>query len=157
MNVFILDHDMNKSAQMLDDAHLKAQLNEACQILTANYNEGRCEEYAVIGHLHHPVTRYYSDAKQTDELVSYLDKLCTEYYIRFGKEHQNYFFLRGFQIENPQFRVSYRNFSASKTYVKGRMTDDIDEIRRYISTKPHTKPLTWTRREKPDWWGGDTE
>lgn len=39
MNVFILDRNMEKSAQMLDDAHLKAQINEACQILMENYNK----------------------------------------------------------------------------------------------------------------------
>lgn len=152
MNVFILDKSMELSAQMLDDAHLKSQISEACQILTTNYNDGRCEEYAVIGHLHHPVTKYYYATRQTEELASYLCFLCAEYYIRFGKEHQNWFFLMGYLHENPQFSVAFRNFSVSKTYVKGRMTDNIDEIHRYIATKPHRRPLTWTRREKPDWW-----
>ena len=59
MNVFILDRSMEKSAQMLDDAHLKAQINEACQILMANYNHERYPD-AKIGHVHHPVTKYYA-------------------------------------------------------------------------------------------------
>lgn len=41
MNVFILDKIMEKSAQMLDDAHLLAQINEGTQILMANYNRRR--------------------------------------------------------------------------------------------------------------------
>lgn len=48
--------------------------------------------------------------------------------------------------------VGLYEFKASKTYVNGVMTDDIEVIRHYISTKPHTKPLTWTNRQKPDWW-----
>lgn len=43
-------------------------------------------------------------------------------------------------------------FEVSKTYVNGSMTDDIDAVRNYIITKPHTRPLTWTNRDKPDWW-----
>lgn len=152
MNVFILDHSMIWSAKMLDDAHLKAQISEACQILTANYNAECCEEYAVIGHLHHPVTKYYSDPKATGELLLYLYFLCSEYHTRFGKEHQDWFFLQGFKRENHRFFHSREYFHTCKTYVNGRMTDDIDEIRRYIATKPHRRPLTWTRREKPDWW-----
>lgn len=57
MNVFILDRNMEKSAQMLDDAHLKAQINEACQILMANWNHEHCPD-SKIGHLNHPVTNF---------------------------------------------------------------------------------------------------
>lgn len=39
MNIFILDKNMEKSAQMLDDAHLISQINEVTQILMANYNK----------------------------------------------------------------------------------------------------------------------
>ena len=40
----------------------------------------------------------------------------------------------------------------SHLYVDGQMTDDIEAIRKYISTKPMKKQPTWTNREKPDWW-----
>lgn len=148
MNVFILDRSMEKSAQMLDDAHLKAQINEACQILMANYNHERYPD-AKIGHVNHPMTKFYKTTECKKELIQYLDCLLDEYLYRFGKEHQNRFWANGFSLWET---FPYFKFSVSKTFVNGNMTDDIDAIRKYISTKPHTRPLIWTTREKPDWW-----
>lgn len=152
MNVFVLDKDMEKSAQMLDDAHLKAQINEGCMVLMANYNH-KIHPSAKIGHVNHPVTKFYADEKATAELFVYLAKLCHEYYIRFKKEHQNLFWIAGFKwliIGNQSSCDGY--FMYSKTYVNGVMTDDIEVIRHYISTKPQQKKPVWTGREKPDWW-----
>lgn len=153
MNVFVLDHDMQKSAQMLDDAHLKAQINEACQILMANWNHEHYPD-AKIGHLSHPVTEFYADPYHEIQLLTYLRGLLEEYEYRFNKSHQNSFWCAGYS--HAKMFISFPGkFKRCKTYVNGRMTDDIDEIRRYISTKHHAKPLTWTHREKPDWWGGE--
>lgn len=157
MNVFILDRNMEKSAQMLDDAHLKAQINEACQILMANWNKEHYPD-AKIGHVHHAVTKFYSGSKTCDqedksvkaELMCYLMDLLDEYEYRFGKRHQNWFWLNGFELVYKAY--PYIVFHNAKTYVNGTMTDNIEEIRHYIMTKPHTKPLMWTNREKPDWW-----
>lgn len=148
MNVFILDRDMRKSAKMLDDAHLKAQINEACHILMANWNYARYPD-AKIGHVNHPVTVFYGEKQRKTELMDYLGWLLDEYLFRFDKEHQNRFWLDGFN-RTPTFPLF--EFEVSKTYVHGSMTNDIESIRQYIMTKPHTRPLTWTNREKPDWW-----
>lgn len=153
MNVFILDRNMEKSAQMLDDAHLKAQINEACQILMANYNHKLFPE-SKIGHVSHPVTIFYKSQSCTIELFNYLSTLLEEYSSRFGKDHQNYFWWIGFSgVVYGEKRIhKIQKFTFSKTYVNGTMTDDIEAIRKYISTKPHTLPLTWTNRDKPNWW-----
>lgn len=153
MNVFILDRDMEKSAAMLDDAHLKAQINEGCQILMANYNHN-INPFAKVGHISHPVTKFYAGKEESKELLSYLFVLAGEYSLRFGKEHQNVFWLFGFKNLIPMYKFieERKSFTFSKTLVDRVMTDDIDAIRRYISAKPRTKPLTWTNCEKPDWW-----
>lgn len=157
MNVFILDRNMEKSAQMLDDAHLKAQINEACQILMANWNHENYPD-SKIGHLHHTVTKYY-DSVATDsnqdksvkaELACYLMDLLEEYEHRFKKQHQNWFWLNGFMLVYSFY--PYISFHNAKTYINGDMTDDIEAIRKYISTKPMKKKPTWTNRDKPDWW-----
>lgn len=149
MNVFILDKNMKTSARLLDDAHLRAQINEACQILMANYNHTKYPE-TKIGHINHPVTVFYSKKEAKDELLSYLSDLFDEYLYRFHKEHQNYFWLKGF-VEDI-FYLPSNYFQCSKTYVNDHMTDNIEEIRNYIMTKPHERKLTWTNRSKPDWW-----
>lgn len=77
MNVFILDKNMEKSAQMLDDAHLISQINEGCQILMANFNK-KYYPYSNIGHINHPVTKWYSEKEKADELFSYLRFLLYE-------------------------------------------------------------------------------
>ena len=152
MNVFILDKNMEKSAQMLDDARLRVQINEATQILMANYNREHFPD-AKIGHVNHPVTKFYEyGSDQFGELFEYLSKLLVEYNIRFNKYHQNDFWFAGF-LHAVMPKTRYDNeFKYSKTYINGVMTDDISEIRKYISTKPMHKKPTWTNREKPDWW-----
>lgn len=148
MNVFVLDKSMVKSAEFLDDAHLTAQINEACQILTANYNHEKFPS-AFVGHINHPVTKYYRDKNAKEELVSYLLYLLLEYKYRFGKLHQNFFWYYGFtSLYNfPKLE----EFTYSKSYV-GNMTSNINDIRYYISTKTYTKDIVWTKREKPLWW-----
>ena len=153
MNVFILDRNMEKSAQMLDDAHLKAQINEACQILMANYNH-KAFPNAKIGHINHPVTKFYENEDCMSELVNYCFELVFEYFLRFRKRHQNEFFINGYSQYEYQHEHLYTcdTFVESKTYINGTMTDDIQAIRKYISTKPMQKKPTWTNRKKPDWW-----
>ena len=152
MNVFILDRSMEKSAQMLDDAHLKAQINEACQILMANYNHC-CFPDAKIGHINHPVTKFYAEGDEEFELYSYLNFLLKEYKFRFQKKHQNELWLVGFsKVVMILKRKPFDYFSCSKSFVNDSMTDNIEEIRKYISTKPMKKKPTWTNRNKPDWW-----
>lgn len=53
---------------------------------------------------------------------------------------------------DPKHYGLMNEFQEAKTYVNGSMTNDIEEIRHYISTKPMKKQPTWTNREKPDWW-----
>lgn len=150
MNIFILDKSMEKSAQMLGDAHLISQINEGCQILMANYNK-RYFPYANIGHINHPVTIFYSTYIESTELLNYLCELISEYKIRFGKSHQNKFWVDGYIQELGV--IEYKSvFSESKTLVNDHMTDDIEEIREYIMNKPHKRALKWTNRDKPDWW-----
>lgn len=151
MNVFILDKNMIKSAQLLDDAHLKAQINESCQILMANYNHSQYPQ-SKIGHIHHPVTKFYSSSDTMVELYTYLDALLEEYKYRFGKLHQNEFWFSGFGAVSLGIDDSY-TFYKSKTYIKPDMVDNIALIRYYISTKPQQKSPVWTKRKRPDWWG----
>lgn len=154
MNVFILDCDMSKSATMLDDEHLKAQINEGCQILMANWNHEHFPD-AKIGHINHPVTIFYRDDSFTYELFNYLGCLLNEYLIRFKKYHQNHFWWVGFYEDVYRVQTNeevLKEFKVSKTYVNGIMTDDLEAIRHYIMTKPQQKKPVWTNREKPDWW-----
>lgn len=156
MNVFILDKNMEKSAQMLDDAHLRAQINEAAQILMANYNRKKYPD-AKIGHINHPVTVFYSNPDGVYELFHYLDELLEEYFIRFGKQHQNAFWWSGFYPETLSLDRIDDEFRYSKTYVNGVMTNSIEEIREYIMNKPHKRALKWTNRDKPNWWRNEID
>lgn len=124
MNVFILDKDMEKSAKMLDDAHLIAQINEATQILMANYNHERYPD-AKIGHIKHPVTVFYSDGAQKIQLLMYLRGLLEEYEYRFKKQHQNSFWCGGY-AHAMMFIPFPGIFNGSKTFVNGHMTDNIE-------------------------------
>lgn len=126
MNVFILDKNMERSAQMLDDLHLRAQINEATQILMANYNREYFPD-AKIGHVNHPVTKFYEyGSDQFGELFEYLSKLLVEYNIRFNKYHQNDFWFAGFCM--------------------------LLCLKRGMTMNSNTPKPTWTNREKPDWW-----
>lgn len=78
-----------------------------------------------------------------------------EYLIRFKKYHQSHFWWRGFYEDVYKVQTNeevLKEFKASKTYVDGIMTDDIEVIRKYISTNPQQKKPVWTNCEKPEWW-----
>lgn len=148
MNVFVLNQMMRYSAEFLDDAHLIAQINEATQILMANYNLERYPR-AKIGHFHHPVVVYCNGLEK--ELASYLRYLLDEYEYRFDKKHQNWFWYFGFWAMMIEGEPMTR-FENLKTYIRDGFSDSIEQNRIYISTKPHVRPLRWTERDKPEWW-----
>lgn len=153
MNVFMLDPDMRKSAEMLDDAHLLSQISESCQILMANYNKEHYPD-AKIGHINHPIVKYYADEQERKELYIYLGILLDEYKYRFKKCHQNEFWHCGFWNEMEDDCLSSQDhFKCSKTLIEDKiLTDDIAAIRNYIMNKEHKRVLKWTNRIKPDWW-----
>lgn len=155
MNVFMLDADMRKSAEMLDDAHLLAQINESCQIMTANYNKEHYPD-AKIGHVNQTVVKYYAREQEKQELYTYLGFLLEEYKFRFKKQHQNVFWYCGFWVSgfsNCSCWPSQNVFKCSKTLVDDKvLTNDISTIRDYIMNKEHKHVLKWTGRTKPEWW-----
>ena len=91
MNIFQVDEDPVKSAQMLCDKHIVKMPLETAQMLCSvwhRYNFGHLVKYKEA-YKNHPCTRWAGDSKENYRwLVKHGMGLCREYTRRYGKEHK---------------------------------------------------------------------
>ena len=151
MNIFLLDNDIKKSAQYIDDVRLKSTINELCQVINANFNKAKCcEKGIVIGHINHPVTLWYNSLEGVNFLLNYGLELCGEYLYRFKKIHQNYYTILGFKKSGfINDLPKNKEFSPATQVTNKKMSTDISEIRCYVAQKDKKYPMKWTGREVP--------
>ena len=91
MNIFRVDNDPVKSAQMLCDKHIVKMPLETAQMLCSvwhRYNFGHLVKYKEA-YKNHPCTRWAGDSKENYRwLVKHGLELCEEYTRRYDKEHK---------------------------------------------------------------------
>ena len=91
MNIFRVDNDPVKSAQMLCDKHIVKMPLETAQMLCSvwhRYNFGHLVKYKEA-YKNHPCTRWAGDSKENYRwLVKHGLELCKEYTRRYDKEHK---------------------------------------------------------------------
>lgn len=136
MNIFYLDHDVVKCAQMHNDKHVVKMILEYCQLLSTAHrvcdgtevielsktnrkvkrwrlnNAGENILYSAT-HINHPSAVW---ARQSEEnykwLASLLRALCTEYTYRYGKQHKcERDGLVDYLIDNVPFDISNKPFT----------------------------------------------
>ena len=90
MNIFRVDEDPVKSAQMLCDKHIVKMPLETAQMLCSvwhRYNFGHLVKYKEA-YKNHPCTRWAGDSKENYRwLVKHGMELCREYTRRYDKIH----------------------------------------------------------------------
>jgi len=83
MNIFIVDKDLHKSAELLCNQHLNKQILELCQILSTNgYGPYKPT------HKNHPATIWAGN--NLNFCFEYLTILANEWFSRTGKWHKSY-------------------------------------------------------------------
>ena len=100
MNIFVLDNDPYKAAEMMCDKHVVKMIVESCQMLSAAMDSGRGKgknEPSVSFNLpqypksvrKHPCTLWVIESIENYHwLLKHLDGLCIEYTKRYNKVHK---------------------------------------------------------------------
>lgn len=169
MNIFVLDENPIRAAEMMCDKHIPKMVVETAQMMaSALRRHGVTDERMPLtksgtpykgGYQHHPCTVWAGDSYTNfDWLTSHGIALCAEYTFRFGKKHgcedaichMNAMHVDGFSHLNRDRLTpfaqampdEYRNPCAITAY------------RAYYHSKQFAK---WEKgTPAPDWWMGVT-
>lgn len=90
MNIFILDKDPIKSAQMLCDKHVCKMIVESCQLLCSvfYFNSNIIPPYKLT-HKNHPCAKWTRLTKSNFKwLLRHLKELLNQYTLRYNKIHK---------------------------------------------------------------------
>jgi hypothetical protein len=170
MNIFILDNDLDKSAEYHVDKHVVKMPLEAAQMLCANYwitlalghvprkitplelvevKQKVTSEFYGISHYNHPCTIWARSNQATYEyLTCYAHALNDEYGYRYGKSHKSIEVInrlpQGLLPPGPLLEPAQAMPDQYKR-------DSAVEAYRayYIGEKSHL--ATWSHRGQPEW------
>jgi hypothetical protein len=179
VNIFYLDHDVRKCAEMHNDKHVVKMILEYAQLLSTAHRvldgvelegisaSGRKRKFWTLGdsrdytlykatHINHPSAVWVRKSAQNYMwLAEMLEVLCGEYTYRYGKVHK---------VERDGLMQLLKNEFpknlpiAPFTEPTPAMPDDVkiigDSIKSYrnyyINNKAHL--ANWKKRTKPEWY-----
>jgi hypothetical protein len=178
MNIFYLDHDVNKCAEMHNDKHVVKMILEYAQLLSTAHRvidgtivdgyskTGRKQKRYVLPddrdsvlysatHLNHPSAVW---VRQSDQnyiwLQSMLSTLCKEYTYRYGKVHKCERDGLVDQLARLPDTIPSRPFTEPTPAMPDEVKilgDSIKSYRNYyINNKTHL--ASWKKRNKPEWY-----
>lgn len=160
MNIFVLDRDPQKAAQMLCDKHVVKMLLETaqilCTVLHGRENHGALVPYKPT-HKNHPCVIWAEKPEHTYWLLLHGLSICAEYTFRYGKIHKSEAVINSIA---PYIEVTYDTpdfFAlAMPDKYKSIDRDPVASYRAYyIGEKSGI--ATWKKRDKPEWFINDTE
>ena len=182
MNIFYLDHDVRKCAEMHNDKHVVKMILEYAQLLSTAHrvldgvelsglsDSGRKKKFWTLGdsrdytlykatHINHPSAVWVRKSAQNYMwLAEMLEVLCGEYTYRYGKVHK---------VERDGLMQLLKNEFpknlpvAPFTEPTPAMPDDVkiigDSIKSYrnyyINNKAHL--ANWKKRQVPEWFNAN--
>lgn len=155
MNIFVTDYCPVVSAQNLDDKRVVKMTLESAQMLsTALHLHNSSWAPYKINHKNHPCTIWARTTRSNyDWLLNHFIALCTEYQVRYGKDHACSELIAGF-VNNadciPEGPLTpFENCTIYK--------DESDVIRAYRRFMEHkwdeldVRPPTWKVGLRPKW------
>jgi hypothetical protein len=159
MNLFVLDQDIQKSAQYLDDKRLNKMMLETMQLICSTLNLAGYKTPYKTTHKNHPVTIWARESRENFiYLCRYFMFLSTERKNRFGRMHkcdEVYIGLVLFDI--PAYYHSCPDIPATpfkNCSLRKDIPDIVEAYRETMKIKwanDKRKP-TWTNRQKPEWY-----
>ena len=176
MNIFYLDHDVRKCAEMHNDKHVVKMILEYAQLLSTAHRildgavsfgvsqSGRKKVIYVLAdnrdtilysatHINHPSAVWVRQSAQNYMwLAELLEECCKEYTHRYGKVHATS------RLETYLARVPENIPQAPFTEPTPAMPDDCKVVGNsitsyrnyYIQNKTHL--ANWKKRDVPDWY-----
>jgi hypothetical protein len=88
MNIFVLDYDPVKAAQMQCDKHVVKMPLETAQVLCTAFPKGKAPYK--LTHFNHPCSIWCRESRENyNWLIEHGLALCDEYTYRYGKNHKS--------------------------------------------------------------------
>jgi len=176
MNIFYLDHDVTKCAEMHNDKHVVKMILEYAQLLSTAHRVLDGTESMILSsngrrkkswslpdfresvlysatHINHPSAVWCRQSDLNyDWLFNMFQALMTEYTYRYGKVHATS------RLEQYLAQVPTNIPQTGFTQPTPAMPDEVkvpgDSIKSYrnyyINNKPHL--ASWKKRNKPEWY-----
>jgi len=151
MNIFILDNDPIKAAQMQCDKHVVKMILESAQMLcTIATQQGFVAPYRPT-HAKHPCTIWTAESRQNwDWLITHALALCAEYTSRYGKTHKSQQHIEWCKSLNISLPVVGSTPFAQAMPEQYRNSDPVKAYRAYYKGEK-ARFATW-KSETPSWW-----
>ena len=149
MNIFVLDQDPVKAAQLQCNKHVVKMILESAQIMSAVASiHGVATKYKPT-HRNHPCTLWAGKAKENYRwLYQHAIALCKEYTYRYGKVHRSQEV-----IESLESLVQYlpEGFTAFVQCMPDDYKDQNSVVayRKYYCSKNFGE---WKNRDVPEWY-----
>lgn len=146
MNIFALDNDPIKAAQMHNDKHVVKMILETAQMLST-VSGGPYRPT----HKNHPCTRWAAETKGNYHwLVQLGFALCHEYGIRYSKRHKCKDVIE--QLKHAPERIP----DGDRTPFAQAMPDDCKNENPVLAYRTYYKQhkahiAKWSKREAPEW------
>lgn len=160
MNIFYLDNDPKKSAELLADCHVCKMTVETAQILctahhildTGYQNTNKVKFYKLT-HKNHPCIKWTLECKNNYMwLAEYGVLLCREYTYRYKKIHASQDLMHYLYLNPPAIQVlpKYTPPALAMPDIY-KEKDPIQSYKNYYNYKQSIMKMNWTNRNKPKW------
>jgi len=182
MNIFYLDHDVTKCAEMHNDKHVVKMILEYAQLLSTAHRvldgvelsglsaSGRKNKFWTLAdsrdytlykatHIHHPSAVWVRQSKENYLwLANMLLALCEEYTYRYGKVHKTERDgLVNVLLKNIPNNIADSNFTQPTPAMPDEVKISGDSIKSYrnyyINNKTHL--ASWKKRSTPGWYNAN--
>lgn len=155
MNIFVLDYDPIKAAQMQCDKHVVKMILETAQLLCSIYPANTAPYKRT--HYNHPCAVWTRESiANYTWLYNHGIALCEEYSYRYNKIHKSQSII--LWCKN---NIKYEHFIKGNDLTpivfpkcmpeECKVNDVVESYRKYYKT--HKKDIAkWTKRDIPNWW-----
>jgi hypothetical protein len=180
VNLFVLDNDPVKAAQLQCDKHVVKMIVESAQMLSTVHRmldgvetrkpskSGKTmSKYWVLPderenlfykavHMHHPCTVWTAESNNNYNWhYVHFVALCDEYTYRYGKVHATDTKLRK-ALKSPPRNIPNGNLTLQPLAMKAKpecmdYRDIVGSYRKFYQTKQGRFKMAWTNRPVPDW------
>lgn len=161
MNIFILDKDPIKAAQLQCDRHIVKMVLESAQLLSTAHrvldNDNVPADIYRATHKNHPCAIWARESSENYEwLYNHFIALCNEYTYRYGRTHTTHEKLGNVLKQLPKHikRGKRTPFALAMRTVTPELIDESNPVKsyqRFYNTKQNKFKMTWTKRSVPDW------
>ena len=160
MNIFILDEDPVKAAQMHCNKHVIKMILESAQMLSAAHHiagEGDYKDQLYkMTHRNHPCTEWaYVASGNYIWLFNLFRALLDEYEYRYGRVHESSKLVPLLEKKPKWISDSVRSpfrIAISNDYDISNRENAVEAYREYYKLKSQQMTMEWPPERVPDWW-----